>query len=184
MAAAGITLTATGRPTLAAGLPRKEASRIAAVIFDPRYSDAREFAAALERRGAVAHPISFSAAWHHELATVLAERGGMVAGMSTDADLFVAKSLCRDIGLCVVFEASHDARGSSRVTHLMRMRGDARHLNTSIVEGDLRPGQSATAMACSDFDMRHGWSEARAEGPRSQDHPGYLTSWLLAPRPA
>lgn len=184
MAAAGITLTASSKPSLAAALLRKVVPRISAVIFDERYADAREFAAALERRGAIAHAIGFTAAWHHEFATLLADRRGMVAGMSTDADFFVAKSLLYDSDLCVIFEAIHDARSSSRVTHLMRMRGEARHLDASIFEGDLQPGRLAAAMACSDFNTRHRWTEARAEGPRNQDHPGYLTSWLIAPRPA
>ena len=126
---------------------------IIAVIYDARYADARAFAAALQPRGATLVSTRGDSAgiWYGDFGRHIRHSRGLVAGLTTYADLVIAQGCCREFGLRLVYEGAHDARGSDRVAHRYRQAG----------------AKSGTA--------------GDAIGPRSPDHPGYLVSWLLAP---
>jgi hypothetical protein len=185
-AVAGIASAAISRPLLAAYLRGEPTAPIMAVVYDDRYGDGREFAAALQRRGAAALPIGSSSAvrWHDELGRLLARRDAKVAGLSSDADLLVAQACGRERGFVPIFEGRHDARGSERVAHLLRMRGDAHLFDGLSSRGELRPADLAETIARLRYGTGNDWISVEAEGPKSHDHPGYLTTWLLAPRAA
>src|SRR4029077_12563425 len=94
-------------------------SRIAAVVYDERYSDCRSFADILVRRGATPFPVNGDCGrlWHGALREHLVENRGNVAGLTTDSDFVVSRICGRELGLSVVYEGAHDSRGSSDVTH-------------------------------------------------------------------
>jgi hypothetical protein len=183
-AAAGIAMAAINRPSFATALAREHEAPIGAVVYDERYGDAREFAAALQRQGAATLSIGSSSAaiWHKALEALLSRREGRIAGLSTDADLLVARSCAREAGFLPIFEGRHDARGSERVAHFLRMRGAAHLFDGTMPSGGLRIGELALAVARLPWNAGADWIGVETEGPKSQDHPGYLTSWLFAPR--
>jgi len=159
---------------------------MAAVLYDERFRDAREFAAALERKGTIAFPIRGSSAglWYGELRELLRRRTGKVAGMSTSTDLMIAVSCGRESGLRLLFEGAHDSRGTGYVAHRYRMLGAAGLLGRLARESAPRPAELARFLMCMDETVRAEWSTVEAAGPGRTEHPAYFTTWLLGPRPA
>ena len=184
-AAAGIAMAGIARRSHAAAQRQEAAaSAISAVIYDERYQDACEFAAALRLRGATAFPIQgcSSGCWYGELGERLRQRGSRVAGLTSYADLLIARSCGREMALRSLFEGTHDARGPDRVRHLYRISAPAPFLS-SLARGEaLIPSGLADILTRIGDGGATGWSMVEAEGRRRSDHPGYLTSWLLGPR--
>jgi hypothetical protein len=183
LAATGLGMNAINGvlPTVS-GSRKDAASQIIAVVHDERFGDAREFADHLRKNGAIEFSIGncSAAIWYGRLGTLLRRRRGMVAGMSTYADLLIAKDCGREMGFQLVFEGVHDARGSDHVAHFYRTR--ALHLTHQFAGySALMPSDLAECLIHIGTQGWQGWIGFEAIGPRRTDHPGYLTSWLLAP---
>lgn len=166
-------------------------ARIWAVVFDERYSDCNIFADALAREGAVAFATGGDSAnvWYGPLRVHLARYGGAVAGFTTDSDFVVSRGCGRELGLELMYEGRHDARESTRVVHrLTSGEGDARNIAAALSDSHAYWAESLAStlgrIAC----RKAGgdWTIAAVTKLRSDDHRGYLASWLLdfVPKPA
>jgi hypothetical protein len=168
-------------------LVRSRGNRISAVVYDERYSDCRIFATALQHQGAVVFATAGEAArvWYTSLRSHSARHGGCVAGITTDADRGVSQIAGRELKLRLVYEGLHDGRGSIL------------HHHSGIALNNATPadfeGNTRWAESLAEFLLRTTNPEVHARGnysdgaslrwvsPKSEDYPGYLTSWLLAP---
>ncbi len=169
----------------ALGISRQPAtSRIAAVVYDERYSDCRLFAEILVRHGATPFPVNGDCGrlWHGALSEHLVASRGSLAGLTTDSDFVVSRTCGREVGLGVGYEGAHDARGSNCVVH--QLQSDANHQEIAAALG----GDGAfwaESLAKSLFGAPSRDDAVIVSAPvslktaRSSDHPGYLTSWLL-----
>lgn len=166
-------------------------ARVGAVVFDERYSDCRIFADALAREGAVAFATGGNSAkvWYGPLRAHLARYGGAVAGLTTDSDFVVSRGCGRELGLELMYEGRHDARESTRVVHrLTSGEGDARNIAAAL-SGSHAYWAESLASAVGRIVCRKAVGDrtiAAVTKPCSDDHPGYLASWLLdfVPKPA
>ena len=172
-------------PRLAAmGIPRQPGtSRIAAVVYDERYSDCRSFADILVRQGATAFAVNGDCGglWHRTLRDALA-RWGSVAGLTMDSDFVVSRACGREVSLGVAYEGAHDGRGSSYITHQLQSRA-YQHEIAAALGSDHASWAEALAHSLVRAMARDGAAIFRGpvslQTPRSSGHPGYLTSWLL-----
>jgi hypothetical protein len=181
--AAAATFAAIASPSRAALRPHYETARVAVAVYDERYTDAREFADALSPQFAVALQVGhMGQSSLDELAALFGKREGRIAGMSTDAHLLIVKSLAREMGFLPIFEGRHDARRADRVRHRLRAKSDGRSIAISTRSNGLCPAELAEQLSHLCDDAAKGWVEVEADGPRSVDHPGYLTSWIFAPQ--
>jgi hypothetical protein len=158
-------------------------SRIAAVVYDERYSDCRSFADILVRHGATPFPVNRDCGrlWHGTLREHLVRNPGNVAGLTTDSDFVVSRACGRELGLGLVYEGAHDSRGSNDVTHRLRSTAYQREIVAALggagaswaenlAQSLLRlPSHRSAAIFGAPVSLKT---------PRSPDHPGYLTSWL------
>jgi hypothetical protein len=158
-------------------------SRIAAVVYDERYSDCRSFANILVQRGAAPFPVNGDCGrlWQGTLREHLVRNRGNVAGLTTDSDFVVSRAGGREVGLRLVYEGAHDSRGSSDVTHRLRttayqreivaaLGSDGASWAETLAQSLLRlPAHDTAALFCAPVSLKT---------PCSSDHPGYLTSWL------
>jgi hypothetical protein len=158
--------------------------RIAAVVYDERYSDCQLFADVLVRQGATPFPVNGDCGrlWHGVLREHLAEDRGSVAGLTTDSDSVVSRMCGRELGFGAAYEGTHDGRGSNYLTH--RLRGCVYEHEIAAALGD-EPASWAESVAQL---LLHAPSHDGAaifrgpvslDTPHSSDYPGYLTSWLL-----
>jgi hypothetical protein len=160
---------------------------ITAVVYDERYTDCALFAAALIRQGAVGFPTSGDSAqlWYGLLGAHLAQRPGRVAGLTTYADFSVSQACGRELNLAARYEGAHDGRRlKTNLKHRIGAAGDVSEICGAFSGADvLWPESVANALTrlpeTRDLAIRN---LATATTPRSPDHPGYLASWLLAPR--
>ncbi|MGB6449702.1 MAG: hypothetical protein WBE92_03020 [Steroidobacteraceae bacterium] len=99
---------------------------VGAVIYDGRYEDARAFARALVRRGAVAFDArdDIVRLWRGPLRARLAAGAGCVAGLTTHSDFTLARASVRDSRLTLLQEGAHERHGACEVQHLLRLRAD------------------------------------------------------------
>ncbi len=185
------------------------AEPITSVIYDGRYRDCRLFADTLVRQGAIAFPLNgnfgqwvgadSASVWYGHLRAHLTRHGGRVAGLMTYSDSGVSQSCGRELHLKTVYEGAHDCRCSENLSHRLRSGAEAHEIAAAFVGGnarwpqylacglcdfsrsDLRGVASLNDFACGGASNPVAWAEAFAKTSRSDDHPGYLTSWLLAP---
>jgi hypothetical protein len=161
---------------------------ISAVVYDGRYVDCKLFADALIRQGAVAFPANADSAqlWYGLLRTHLAQHAGRVAGLTSYADFSVSQACGRELSLATLYEGEHDARRSrTNLMHRLRVTGGDREIAAAFANAALPWAESLADALCRvpathDSALRN---VATATTPRSRNHPGYLASWLLGPRP-
>jgi len=163
---------------------------ITAVVYDERYADCKIFADALVARGAVAFAASHDSAslWYGALLSHLARHGGCVAGLTTDSDFAVSRACGRELNLRIRYEGAHDARAShSTLTHRIRAAARAPEIAAALARPETSWPVSLAEILCRipsadervNGNLQEGISVVTT--PRSRNHPGYLTSWLLAP---
>lgn len=159
--------------------------RIAAVLFDSRYSSCREFANALEREGATAFDVrgDIAALWYGALRDHLAKHSGPVAGLTAHSDLIVCQAFGRELRLALRYEGAHDSRGSRAVAHRLRGRVNLDEITSALQRGESGWSESlADAMARTRWaQFAPQWKSSLAQTSAPADHPGFLSSWLLAP---
>jgi hypothetical protein len=83
-------------------------------VHDPAYRRSREFAAALQDRGArvIALEPDALAAWHGTLRAACAAAPGVrITGLTTHTDFMVLRDLARGVGLTTLAERDADAGG-------------------------------------------------------------------------
>jgi len=177
-------LLATGAQAFASA-DAENPPRISAVVYDSRYSSCREFAGALNRKGAAPFDACADIAglWYGPLRDHLAAHGGAVAGLTTYSDSGVCESFARELRLSLTYEGLHDSRGSAVLTHRLRGIGNALEVGPA-----LRGMHSDWAQALGDALARTRLAEAPRQWESSVactllpgDHPGFLRSWLLEP---
>ena len=158
-------------------------SRIAAVVYDERYSDCRSFADILVGHGATPFPVNGDCGqlWYGALREHLVRSRGRVAGLTTDSDFVVSRACGRELGLRLTYEGAHDSRGSSNVTHRLRSTPYQREIVAALGGDDASWAETlAQSLLCL---PSHDGAEilsapVSVKTARSFDHPGYLTSWL------
>ncbi len=179
---AALAASAASTASSAAGA---QGARIAAVLFDGRYSSCREFASALEREGAAAFDVrgDIAALWYGALRDHLAKHGGQVAGLTAHSDLTVSRSFGRELRLDLRYEGAHDSRGSRAIAHRLRGRINLDEITAALQRADSGWSESlADAMARTRWaQFAPQWKSSRAETFALSGHPGFLSSWLLAP---
>jgi hypothetical protein len=159
-------------------------SRIAAVVYDERYSDCRSFADILVRHGATPFPVNGDCGrlWHGVMREHLVRNRGNVAGLTTDSDFVVSRACGRELGLRLVYEGAHDGRRLSNVTHRLRSTAYQREIAAALGSDGASwvetLAQSLLRLPSHDSAAIFG-APVSLQTPRSSDHPGYLTSWLL-----
>ena len=178
-------LTLVGGPLAApAELGAVSAVPLAAVIFDERYSDARNFAQALRGRGArpLATQLDVSRLWTNELDALAGTTAGALAGFTPYSDLLLMADWGASRSLRVRYLGMHDSRASAVLRHRLRLMAGsdgrfqgldwhqdgwaamlARHLADSAFEGPRKCSLSLTTR------QRPG-----------ADFPGTLVSWVIA----
>lgn len=179
LATGGAALTATAQALASATASRG----IHTVLYDARYSDAREFAHALVRRGAAAF------ATHQDVVPLWYERvKGRTAppfrlgGLTPHSDLVLLEQCAAASGLALLYQGMHDARGATTVTHSLRARGGFTDAASAAVFSAGPRWPAALAAALNAALLEGVWAPSlRAAGgaPRAADHPGTLTSWVL-----
>jgi hypothetical protein len=180
-AAAQLALAAMPRPAAALARPDPARFPVAAVLYDERFADAREFATALSATGATPFPIArgSGALWHRALGALLRRQGARVAGMTTASERMIAASQGREMGLRALFEGAHDGRASEGVAHRYRLRGaPASLIELTGSREPPSPGRLAKMLTHIQGNPQD-WHELACLGPKRDDHPGYLTSWLI-----
>jgi hypothetical protein len=160
---------------------------ISAVVYDERYDDCKLFAGALVRQGAVAFPARSDSAqlWYGPLREHLAHRPGRVAGFTTYADFSVSQSCGRELSLITLYEAAHDSRASrALLAHRVRTTGDETEIAAAFANSALPWIESLANALCRVPTTRDPAIRiaSTVTTPRPRNHPGYLNSWLLAPR--
>ena len=159
---------------------------IAAVIYDERYSDAREFASALESAGATAFasaqdPVPL---WYRQLAPRSAREDARFAGLTPHSDLSLLAQCAAAHDLALLYEGVHDCRWASTVSHSLRARGGLTDVAATAVFGAGPRWPGALAAALHAAVLAGVWArplEARHSAPRAIDHPGTLVSWVIGP---
>ena len=169
----------------AAGISRQIGTpRIAAVVYDERYSDCRSFADILVRHGATPFAVNSDCGrlWHGALRENPVWRAGSVAGLTTDSDFLVSRACGREVGLGVSYEGAHDSRELNCVKHRFQSCAYPHEIAAPLSNEDASWAESL-AQSLVRARWRNGTAIFRApvwvETSRSHDHPGYLTSWLL-----
>jgi hypothetical protein len=158
--------------------------RIAAVLFDSRYSSCRSFVNAFALRGAAAFDVrgDIAALWYSALRDHLAKHGGPVAGLTAHSDLVVSQAFGRELRLALRYEGAHDSRGSQAIAHRLRGRINLDEITAALQHADSDWSESlADAIARTRwvrFDPQ--WQSSLAQTSAPADHPGFLSSWLLA----
>ena len=165
-------------------LRRPGTSRIAAVVYDERYSDCPSFAEHLGRHGAIPFPVNGDCVrlWHGALTQHLVRNRGSVAGLTTDSDFVVSRACGRELGLSAAYEGTHDCRGSNYITH--RLQNNSCQFEVpAVLANDSASWAEFFEQSLLRESSRGGSAIFRApvslKTRRSSDHPGYLTSWLL-----
>jgi hypothetical protein len=181
-AAAALTRRAAPEPTR--GEPPASPA-FDAVVFNERYSDARAFAQTLGAQGVLMLPIAGDAGalWYRVLRKQVESGRRRLAGLGTSIDLLILESLGREARLRLCFQAQHDARGRSTLTHSIRMEDARRALLDEELTSSDWPARLATALPRM-ANLRGGAaaSVVVTDVPPSDDHPGMLVSWVLADR--
>ena len=160
-------------------------SRIAAVLYDERYSDCRSFADTFVQRGVIAFSTNGNIAslWYGPLRAYFARYGGSVAGLTAQSDLVVSQSCGAELNLRLLYEGSHDCRASNALRHQLRVRGNGNEIAEALLHSN-----ADWARSLADALGRAAWNNGgvRSASPairtsRSDDHPGFLSSWVLGP---
>jgi hypothetical protein len=116
----GALLAALAPVVRAAGVDSGGIAPLLLAVHDPAYRRSREFAAALQDRGArvVALEPDVLAAWHHTLRAACVESSTSVriSGLTTRTDFLVLRDLARAAGLAPVAARDADAGGARRAT--------------------------------------------------------------------
>lgn len=163
-----------------------ESPRIHTLLFDGRYSACREFSDRLVLEGAKAFDVRPDAApvWYGRLRNHLTARGGCLAGLTTYSDCLLAESFGRDFGLAVKYEGTHDSRRSDLLVHRLRTVANADEIGAALSGSDSEWAEAlAAALARSAWvPAARGWRHAAAYTSSCLGHPGFLQSWLLAPK--
>ena len=158
-------------------------SRIAAVVYDERYSDCRLFADILAEHGATPFPVNGDCGrlWYGALTEHLAASRGKVAGLTTDSDFVVSRACGRELGLNLVYEGAHDSRGSNDIMHRLRSTAYQREIAATLGR-DRASWTETLGQSLLRLPSHEGAAilsvPVSVKTPRSFDHPGYLTSWL------
>jgi hypothetical protein len=179
--AAGLAGSLVLAPTLrAAPLPGFEPSMRLVALFDARYSDARKFAAAMERSGAPVLPAHSDVArlWYGALRARAFEGRLQIAGLTTYADFAVMRGSAAEAKMKVAFQAVHDARRATSVAHRIdHARGLPEIEDRLARAGDDWPTVLALAL-CGKAPQGIASAPSTAAS-RARDNPGGLFSWLI-----
>ena len=169
----------------ASSTPAAQGPRVAAVLFDSRYSSSREFANTLAREGAAVFEVrgDIAGLWYGPLRGHLAKAAGCVAGLTAHSDLTVSRSFGRELRLALRYEGTHDSRGSRAIAHRLRGRVDLDEITSALLRANSDWGESlAQAIAHTRWSQSASpWNSAVAQTFALDDHPGFLSSWVLVP---
>jgi hypothetical protein len=181
-----------GSASVTTGERAQEISRnivpIVAVVYDERYADCKAFADALANRGAKPFATNADAVqlWYGPLGAHLAQHPGRVAGLTTYADFSASQACGRELNFAQLYEGEHDGRRSrTHLAHRLRISSSDREIAAAFADVSWAT-QLAHALARlhAPVGAENGIAKshsATATTPRSEGHPGYLNSWLLAP---
>lgn len=158
--------------------------RIAAVVYDERYSDCRSFADILVQHGATPFPANGDCGrlWHGALSEHFAANRGSVAGLTTDSDSVVSRVCGREFGFSTTYEGTHDGRGPGYIVHHLRGSGYERDF-ASTLQRDEMPWSESVAEALHRSvrldNPKSGVQRTMLNTRNSLSQHLYLVSWLL-----
>ena len=180
----GILAGSVSTPVIAGAMPAANGPEslpaTSIVIHDARYSDARTFAAAATRLGAIATGprADLIHLWQQRLGPTLRKHRYRVMGMTTYADFMLLRDCMSTIKYRPVFEGLHDCRGHTVLTHKLRYRGQIKP--ALIFAGRQWPATLARVLY---RDQEAKWplqeSVITSSVQRATDHPGTLVSWMM-----
>ncbi len=165
---------------------RREPAALAAVIFDSRHSEARDFGA---RAGVLGAPLrviegDITNLWRDELLGRWKVAPAAIAGLTERPALFLLERLAWDHGMRVVFEADHAPDGRGTTAHRVVRTADSGLALELKAAGRSWPGVLAdTLIAGTHAPTR----DFRPSGAALAAHLGEATklySWIIAPRTA
>lgn len=167
----------------AAGIPSADArpDEWLLVFFDGRYSDSRRFAGAFGSSRVERFDTACDVAylWYSRLRARAQDHAVRLAGLTTHSDLFVLERCAADARMKLRFEAFHDCRGASTLTHWLN-RGDERSAVALSTGGADWPDVLAHSILEDAGLQRHSPLRMATAVERAADHPGTLVSWLIA----
>lgn len=151
------------------------------VFCDGRYSDSRRFAESFVSPGVERFDTASDVAhlWYSQLSSRAQNRSVRMTGLTTHSDLFVLERCAADARMKLRFEAFHDCRGASTVTHLLN-RGDDRSAFALTTAGNDWPAVLAHSVLEDAGLQRTSPLRLTTAVARASDHPGTLVSWLIA----
>jgi len=160
--------------------------QVDAVIYDGRYDDARAFACALVRRGAVALDARDDVVrlWRGPLRARFTAGAWRVAGLTTHSDFTLARASARDLGLVLLQKGAHDQREARRAHHSLHFRADGVNAAVACAGGGAhwaRALGAAVASGSPTSPLLHETITTHLERT-SVARAALLVSWVFVPR--
>jgi hypothetical protein len=151
------------------------------VFFDGRYSDSLRFAESLASPGVERFDTASDVAqlWYSRLRSQAQTRPLRMTGLTAHSDLFVLERCAADARMKLRFEAFHDCRGTSMVTHWLNKGDDTSALVLTNAGTDW-PALLGHSILEDTGLQRLSPLRLTTGGARASDHPGTLVSWLIA----
>ena len=158
----------------------------AAVIYDTRYTEARDFGAHAAPLGAPVRAIEgdITDLWQHELLGRWKTAPAAVAGLTERPALFLLERLAWDHGLRVVFEAEHEPDGQGNALHKIIRSADPQLALSLTASGRSWPGILADALLTGNLAPKRDFRPSDAGLAAHLGEATKLYSWIIAPRTA
>lgn len=152
----------------------------AIVLHDARYSDARRFAAAAARLGAMplAPQLDLMPLWYEQLGPYLQVHAHRLMGMTTYVDFMLIRDCTATLNHRVIYEGLHDCRGGETLTHGLQFR--SKKIPLAVDSGPQWPETLARTLYGERVSDRPSQETLMRTNTRhSADNPGTLVSWLI-----
>lgn len=172
-----------GRATYAA---TRGSRTFAAVVFDTRHPQARDFAAHAGARGVPVRAIEadITDLWQDDLRRRWQAGSAPVAGLTERPALFLLERLAWEHDLRVVFAAEHTLNSHDTTVHSCVRTADAGLAHTLTAAGRDWPRVLADKLMENTSLITHDYRPTDAGLAAGLDEPVKLYSWIIAPRRA
>jgi hypothetical protein len=164
----------------------REPAAFAAIIYDSRYSEARDFGTHAGPLGAPVRVIEgdITDLWQYELLGRWKLAPAAVAGLTERPALFLLERLAWDHGMRVVFEAEHAADSHGNATHRIIRSADPGLAHSLAASGRNWPGVLADALIAGNLATLRDFRPSSAGLAAHLGEASKLYSWIIAPRTA
>ncbi len=164
----------------------RQPAAFAAVIFDKRYSEARDFGARALPLGAPVREIEgdITDLWQKELLGKWRTAPAAVAGLTERHALFLLENLAWEHGMRVVFEAEHEPDAAGGAIHTIIRSADPQLALSLTASGQSWPGILADALITGNLAPIRDFRPSSAGLAAHLGEATKLYSWIIAPRTA